>query len=136
MISQGLDILSTSFAFQLRCVLVDFFFFTFSFLIELCVFLTCKEMERQINLCNLKKNSIIGPSLDSTLFTWFWALFWLMMEPQSDRVFIFKVTLVLESTHSLTHWVDLWMVLRQCVKGQYPPHGRLAAVVTASLSLG
>lgn len=69
MISQGLDILSTSFAFQLRCVLVDFFFFTFSFLIELCVFLTCKEMERQINLCNLKKNSIIGPSLDSTLFT-------------------------------------------------------------------
>lgn len=31
MISQGLDILSTSFAFQLRCVLVDFFFFYFFF---------------------------------------------------------------------------------------------------------
>lgn len=60
MISQGLDFLSISFAFQLRCVLVEFFFFTFSFLIELCVFLTCKEMERQINLCNLKKYPSLG----------------------------------------------------------------------------
>lgn len=34
---------------------------------------------------------------------------------------IFRVILVLESTHSLKHLVSLGMGLRQCVKGQCTP---------------